>query len=207
MSSDQAVNGSTGPPSSAQLPAVPQHHAVQAPVHSLHQGAHAPNPAQQAHHQHMLASMPQPSQMDAACSHLLMNPHTAAIVASVAAAAAQQMVQQQQHAISQAQSMQQSATSSNQPHQLIFHPPPTSATPPPAQMAMPPHLAALLGMPVQAPSVYSQHGTPVAPAQVVVPSSGASGNGSTALFASMQNWKLKQLGKSSKSSLSILKYS
>jgi hypothetical protein len=237
-SNDQAASGPAGAPVASQYAGAPRvqqalhsvtyaapqahHQQQQVQVHHQQQQAHH----QQAHHQQMLASMPQATQMDAACSQLMMNPHTAAMVVSVAAAAAQQMAQQQQHqqhhqqqhqqhhqqhhAMSQAQAMQSqaqaqaqamhttaSASQKQQPHQLVYHPaPPPSGTSPSSQQMALPHHLAALLRMPGQAPAVYSHGAPVAPAQVVKSSNVSSGP-TTALLSNMQSWKLKQLGKSS----------
>jgi len=140
--------------------------------------------------QQLLASIPQTPQIDP--SQLLMNPHTAAIVATVVAAAAQQMAQHQ-HAV---QVMQPSAASQQPQHPAhataICPPvPPVSSSSIPVPSVGMPHLATLLGVSPQAPTVY-QKGASVAQAQVVPAANGSSGM-AAAFLSNMQNWKLQQL--------------
>jgi len=145
--------------------------------------------------QQLLASIPQTPQIDP--SQLLMNPHTAAMVATVVAAAAQQMAQHQ-HVV---QVMQPSAASQQTPSQQPQHPahatvtgppaPPSSSSTIPVSPVGLPHLATLLGVSAQAPTVF-QKGASVSQAQVVAASNGSS-SVSAALLSNMQNWKLDQL--------------
>lgn len=126
-------------------------------------------------------------------SQLLVNPHTAAMVATVVAAAAQQMAQQQQgvqvvQPASQQQAQHPATAATNQglPPQH-----PTSSAPIPSIALS--HLGNLMGISQQPPSVF-QKAAPVAQAQVVAAANG-SGGISAALLSNMQNWKLEQLGK------------
>jgi len=204
---EQTASGATAPPIPGQQPVMPRMQGVPQVTYSAAQ-------TQQSHQhqhqqQHMLNALAQ-APMDAA-QQLLMNPHTAGVIATVAAAAAQQMAQhqqnvanQQQHHQHQQQAMQTSPAppQNAQQQQHMAHSivaPPSASSPPNAasmavqQVGLPPHLAALLGIPHQvaaAPTnVYATHSAPVAS---VVPSVGAP---SAAMLNNMQNWKQNQLGK------------
>jgi len=119
------------------------------------------------------------------------------MVATVVAAAAQQMAQHQ-HVV---QVMQPSAASQQTPSQQPQHPahatvtgppaPPSSSSTIPVSPVGLPHLATLLGVSAQAPTVF-QKGASVSQAQVVAASNGSS-SVSAALLSNMQNWKLDQL--------------
>mmetsp|Transcript_28092 Transcript_28092/g.46512 ORF Transcript_28092/g.46512 Transcript_28092/m.46512 type:complete len:794 (+) Transcript_28092:229-2610(+) len=205
MMNEQTASGATAPPIPGQQPVMPRMQGVPQVTYSAAQ-------TQQSHQhqhqqQHMLNALAQ-APMDAA-QQLLMNPHTAGVIATVAAAAAQQMAQhqqnvanQQQHHQHQQQAMQTSPAppQNAQQQQHMAHSivaPPSASSPPNAasmavqQVGLPPHLAALLGIPHQvaaAPTnVYATHSAPVAS---VVPSVGAP---SAAMLNNMQNWKQNQL--------------
>jgi hypothetical protein len=130
------------------------------------------------HAQQVLAAFAQGTpQIDAA--QLLMNPHTAAMVATVAAAA-QQLARPQAFSLPQFQVIQAPVSAHTQPPKPSTPPPQSSMAGLP-QLGLPPHIATMLGISA-APQVY-QH------------SAGAASGVSSSLLSNMPHWKLGQLGK------------
>lgn len=210
MHPDQTSNGGSVPVSAGQHQ-VPQNGAAMPAV--TYSAAHTTQQPRQ-----MLASLGQAAPIDP--SQLLMNPHTAAMVATVAAAAAQQMAQhqhvaQQHHHHAQQQHAQQQHAAAQQQHvaaqhqQVIQAPAPTPSQQPQhhvaAAVAQPPappltvqQGVPQIGMPPHLAALFGMTAAPPAAvyqqgAQVVaapVPTNSVS----TALLSNMQNWKLNQLG-------------